>query len=94
MELRNVKSFCIVISALVCNSLKQWINEPLCSRELIGSLQTLAWDKQCVKTILQTDVIASLYQFAQVNIFPLPLANNVVIEDCFYISNLIKKFPF
>jgi hypothetical protein len=37
----------------------------LCLRELLGSLQTLAWDKQCVKSILQSDVISLLYDFSQ-----------------------------
>ena len=53
------------VPALLCTSLKSWTSEVLCLRELLGSLQTLAWDKQCVKSILQSDVISHLYDFSQ-----------------------------
>lgn len=38
----------------------------LCLRELLGALQTLTWDKQCVKAVLQTDIIKNIVDFAQV----------------------------
>ena len=38
----------------------------LCLRELLAALQTLTWDKLCVKSVLQTDIIKNVVDFAQV----------------------------
>jgi hypothetical protein len=54
------------VPAVVCGTIKQWEEEILCIRELLGALQTLTWDKQCVKGVLQTDIIPSIIDFIQV----------------------------
>lgn len=54
------------VPAIVCLSLKQWEDEVLCLRELLGVLQTLCWDKQCIKGVLQADIVANLVDFTQV----------------------------
>ena len=54
------------IPAVVCTAVRQWEDEILCLRELLGALQTLTWDKQCVKSVLQTDVISNLILYATV----------------------------
>jgi hypothetical protein len=55
------------VPAVVCAAIKQWEDEILCLRELLGALQTLCWDKQCVKGVLQTDVILNLTDFITVS---------------------------
>ena len=54
------------VPAVVCNAIKQWEDEILCLRELLGALQTLTWDKQCVKGVLQSDIIINLTDYIQV----------------------------
>lgn len=54
------------IPAVVCTAIQQWEDEILCLRELLGALQTLTWDKQCVKSVLQADVISNLILYATV----------------------------
>jgi hypothetical protein len=56
------------VPAIVCLSIKQWEDEVLCLRELLGALQTLCWDKQCIKAVLQADIVPNLIEFAQVKI--------------------------
>lgn len=46
------------VPAIVCGAIKQWEEEVLCLRELLGALQTLTWDKQCIKGVLQCDIIS------------------------------------
>lgn len=53
------------VPAVVCGALKQWEDEVLCLRELIGALQTLTWDRQCVKGVLQADIISNLIDYIQ-----------------------------
>lgn len=53
------------VPAVVCGSIKQWEDEILCLRELLGVLQTLTWDKQCVKGVLQADIISNLVDYIQ-----------------------------
>lgn len=55
------------VPAVVCNAIKQWEDEILCLRELLGALQTLTWDKQCVKGVLQSDIIINLTDYIQVS---------------------------
>ena len=62
------------VPAVVCAAIKQWDDEILCLRELLGALQTLCWDKQCVKAVLQTDVISNIIEYATVSI-------NIIILD-------------
>lgn len=35
------------VPSVVCGAIKQWEDEVLCLRELLGALQTLTWDKVC-----------------------------------------------
>jgi hypothetical protein len=53
------------VPAIVCLAIKQWEDEVLCLRELLGALQTLCWDKQCVRSVLQSDIVASLVEYAK-----------------------------
>lgn len=57
------------VPAVVCSAIKQWEEEVLCLRELLGALQTLSWDKQCVKGVLQADIIPSLVDLIQVSCY-------------------------
>jgi hypothetical protein len=54
------------VPAVVCGAIKQWADEILCLRELLGALQTLCWDKQCVKGVLQADIVTNLIDYIQV----------------------------
>lgn len=54
------------VPAVVCSALKQWEDEILCVRELLGALQTLCWDKQCVKGVIQADILSQLVAYIQV----------------------------
>jgi hypothetical protein len=54
------------IHAAVCGVLIKWEEEILCLRELLGILQTLTWDKQCVKGVLQCSIIDHLIDYIQV----------------------------
>ncbi len=58
------------VPAVVCGAIKQWEDEILCLRELLGALQTLTWDKQCVKGVLQGDVISNLTDYILVSALP------------------------
>ena len=51
---------------MVCGAIKQWEDEILCLRELLGALQTLSWDRNCVKGVLQADIISNLIDYIQV----------------------------
>ncbi len=53
------------VPAVVCSTIKQWEDEVLCLRELLGALQTLCWDKSCIKGVLQAEIIPSLIDFVQ-----------------------------
>jgi hypothetical protein len=83
------------VPAIVCSSIRLWDKEILCLRELLGALQTLAWDKQCVKSILQSDIISSLIEFSQhsdqeVSVLALAtLANILSYSDSLLLSNTV-----
>lgn len=53
------------VPAIVCAAISQWEDEVLCLRELLGALQTLCWDKACLKAVLQADVIPHLFDYIQ-----------------------------
>lgn len=53
------------VPAVVCGAIKQWEDEIICLRELLGALQTLTWDKQCVKGVLQADIISNIIDYIQ-----------------------------
>lgn len=65
------------VPGVVCAAIKQWEDELLCLRELLGALQTLCWDKQCVKGVLQADIVSHLIDYIQV---------------CSYINVIFIKF--
>lgn len=48
------------VPTIVCASFKYWNEEVLCLHELMGALQTLCWDKLCVKSVIQSDIIIQL----------------------------------
>lgn len=54
------------VPAIVCLAIKQWEDEVLCLRELLGAFQTLCWDKQCVRSVLQTDIVPNIVEFVKV----------------------------
>jgi hypothetical protein len=56
------------VPAVVCEAIKQWEDEILCLRELLGALQTLCWDRQCVKGVLQNDIVPNLLDYIQVRL--------------------------
>jgi len=58
------------VPAIVCTCTKQWSKEVLCMRELLGALQTLTWDKSCLKSVLQVDIISTLFEISVVSITP------------------------
>ena len=41
------------VPSVVCTAIKRWDDEVLCLRELLAALQTLCWDKLCIKSVLQ-----------------------------------------
>lgn len=57
------------VPAIVCAAVVRWEDEVLCLRELLGALQTLCWDKVCVKAVLQAcsggDVLSHLFDYVQ-----------------------------
>jgi len=53
------------VPAVVCAAVDRWQDEVLCLRELLGALQTLTWDKICVKYVLQADIIKNIVDFVQ-----------------------------
>ena len=57
------------VPTVVCNAIKQWDaeGEVMCLRELLGALQTLCWDKHCVKGVIQHNVIPNLIEYIQAN---------------------------
>jgi hypothetical protein len=83
------------VPAVVCNAIKQWEDEILCLRELLGALQTLCWDKQCVKGVLQADIIGNLTEYVTVNSQYFDMATSGVLIDVFAVCRLlIKKFLY
>lgn len=53
------------VPAVVCAAVSQWEDEVLCLRELLGALQTLTWDKVCIKSVLQANVIGTIVEYCQ-----------------------------
>ena len=93
------------VPAVVCAAVKQWEDEILCLRELLGALQTLSWDKQCVKAVLQTDVICNLIDYItasdqEVSVLALATLANILsycdtllLTDVTTIETLGKAMP-
>ncbi len=81
------------VVSVVCASIVQWEDEVLCLRELLGSLQTLCWDKACIKSVIQANIIEYLLDFAQapdqeVSVLALAtLANILVFSDTILLSD-------
>lgn len=55
------------VPPIVCTCTKQWSKEILCMRELLGTLQTLTWDKTCLKSVLQVDIVSTLFEISTVS---------------------------
>lgn len=53
------------VPTVVCTAIKQWEDEVLCLRQLLGALQTLCWDKACVKGVLHADIVFHLIDYIQ-----------------------------
>ena len=83
------------VPAIVCSAIKQWEDEILCLRELLGALQTLCWDKQCVKGVLQADIVSHLIEYVQasyqeVSVLALAtLANILVFADTLLLADTV-----
>lgn len=81
------------VPAVVCGAIKQWEDELLCLRELLGALQTLCWDKHCVKGVFQADVVAQLVDYIQasdheVSVLALAtLANMLAFSDTLLLAD-------
>jgi hypothetical protein len=50
---------------VICSAVKQWEDEPRCLRELLGALQTLCYDKSCVRGVVASGVITNLIDYIQ-----------------------------
>ena len=56
-----------LVPKVLCSAIIYWEDEILCLRELLSGLQTLCWDKTCVKHVLShPSIIAALFDHAQV----------------------------
>jgi hypothetical protein len=51
------------VPQVICGTIKYWDDDVTCLRELLGVLQTLCWDKLCVKHVIKCDIIAQLIDF-------------------------------
>jgi len=94
------------VPGIVCSAIKQWDEEPLCLRELLGALQTLCWDKHCVRGVLQqTDIITNLVHYVpspdqEVSVLALATLANILafcdtllLGDALVIEALGKGMP-
>lgn len=83
------------VPAIVCAAIKQWQDEVLCLRELLGALQTLCWDRHCVKGVLQADIVMQLIEYIQatdqeVSVLTLAtLANILSYSDTLLLSDTV-----
>ena len=78
------------VASVVCSSIAQWEDEVLCLRELLGALQTLSWDKTCIKSVIDGDVISYLIDFVQasdqeVSVLALAVLTNIFV----YVDTLL-----
>jgi len=84
------------VPSIVCAAIKQWEDEILCLRELLGALQTLCWDKNCIKPVLQADIIPHLFEYIQasddeVSVLSLAtVANILAFSDTLLLSDNIN----
>lgn len=93
------------VSSVVCSSIAQWEDEVLCLRELLGALQTLSWDKACIKSVVDGDVIPYLIEFVQasdreVSVLALATLANIFVHvdtllltDILTLDTLSKAIP-
>eukprot|EP01036_Dinobryon_divergens_P024210 gene24211-32640_t len=72
------------VPAVVCGAIKQWEDEILCLRELLGALQTLTWDRQCVKGVLQADIVSELIEYMQ------STDQEVSVLSCATLANILS----
>ncbi len=81
------------VPAVICTAIKQWENEILCLRELLGALQTLCWDKECLKGVLQNDIVSYLIEFVQVIFIVKKMCIfKIICLKLLYFRLLIKKY--
>ena len=71
------------VPAIVCTSLNAWVGEVLCTRELLGVIQTLTWDKITLLSVLQQqDVLTNIIKLAQVtHTFTILHTNPLIITN-------------
>jgi hypothetical protein len=43
------------LPTVICSAVKSWEDELSCLRELLAALQTLCWDKNCIRSVIQAD---------------------------------------
>lgn len=81
------------VPAIVCEAINVWKGEVLCLRELLGTIQTLTWDKQCLKSVCNGDLMSQLLEFSrnsdqEVSVLALAtLANILSYADTILLSN-------
>ena len=73
------------VSSVVCSSIALWADEVLCLRELLGALQTLSWDKTCIKSVIEGNIIPHLIEFVQasdreVSVLSLAILANIFVH--------------
>jgi hypothetical protein len=85
------------VPGIVCAAIAKWEDEALCLQELLGSLQTLCWDKACVRHVLACDIVDQLMEYIQatdqeVSILALAsIANILSFSDTILLTE--KVFP-
>eukprot|EP01038_Epipyxis_sp_PR26KG_P011343 gene11343-15208_t len=77
------------VPAVVCGAVKQWEDEVLCLRELLGSLQTLTWDRQCIKGVLQADIISNLIDYIQASDQEVSVLALATLANILYFSDTL-----
>jgi hypothetical protein len=77
------------ISKAVVSAMKHWEEEVLCIRELLGVLQTLCWDRQCVSAVLSPDIISYLVGYMQASDDDVNVLALCTIANILYYSDTI-----
>ena len=77
------------VSLVVCEAIKQWEDEVFCLRELLGALQTLCWDRQSVKGVLQADIISHLIDYIQASDQEVAVLSLSIVANILSFSNTL-----
>mgnify|MGYP005995273019 CR=1 FL=1 len=80
------------VAVVVCDAVKHWEDETKCLTELLGALQTLCWDKACIRSVLQADVVKHLADYVQV-CGPTACVHSCVCVVCVFLFLLHKCSP-